>query len=212
MVDKLGIYNGALLTHLDTRPLLTLNDARTERRALDAVYPDTLAWMLEQGMWNFAARADQWPASQTAVPNWGFDFYVEKPSDYVRLIKFSENEHLEPTLNRWSEEGDFFAVDVDPVYVLYVSNDITLGGDPGKWGPSFAAAFQAELAWRGQGGVRPLSAVAKDELRKLKKKLLENAQAKDAVNQAPSQLPVGRLVRSRAGFRGNDRMRRTPYA
>jgi hypothetical protein len=192
--------------------LRTLSDARTERRALDAVWDDVLQFMLEQGMWNFAGRSIIWEPSSTVVPEFGQRYAFEKPVDYVRLIRISDNETLEPTLAGYLEEGDFFISDCSIIYAQYVSNDINWGADPGKWPPTFSAAFQAELAYRGRGGVKSLSANDVVLLDKTKKTLLQNAQSKDAVNQAPTELPTGRLVRSRGGFRGNDRMRRTPYA
>ena len=54
--------------------------------------------------------------------------------------------------------------------------------------------------------------IDKDLLFKIKRRLLINALAKDCVNQAVAELPVGRLVRARGGLSGNNRMRRTPYA
>lgn len=212
MADKLGIYNEALQTHLDTKPLLTLSDARSERRALDAVWASALAFMTEQGMWNHATRTAQLFPSETMVPQFGYQNAYEKPDDYVRLTAIADNEWLRPTLSDYKEEGDFFFADIDDLHVSYVSNDATLGSDPGKWGASFATAFAAELAFRGAGGIKPLSSTDKDLLFKIKRRLLINALAKDCVNQAVAELPVGRLVRSRGGLSGNNRMRRTPYA
>jgi hypothetical protein len=209
--DKLGIYNGALSTHLDTRPLRTLADARAERRALDGVYADTLAYMLEQHMWNFAARASEWFASTTATSEFGFRFLFEKPDDYVRLIKIADNENLIPQLYDYSEEGDFFAAWAEQIWVLYVSDDIAYGGDSGKWFPAFAAAFEAELAWRARGGVKPMSAAEIDALQKVKRRLLNDAKSKDVVNQPPGYRLPGRLVSARGGFGNYNRMRRTPY-
>lgn len=211
MPTKLEVYNGALITHLDTRPLRTLSDARTERRALDAVWDKVLEYMLEQGMWNFAARSIQWEPSSTVVPEFGQQYAYEKPEDYVRLIRISDNETLKPTLTGYLEEGSYFISDSSVIYAQYVSNDLLWGKDTSKWTPAFVAAFEAELAWRGRGGVRPLGAGDVESLRRLKKTLLQDAQSKDVVNQAPTELPTGRLVRSRGGSRGNDRMRRTPY-
>lgn len=202
MATKLGIYNEALQTHLDSRRIRTLTDARVERRALDAVWAEALAWMLEQGLWNNFTKADQWMPSDTAEPEFGYQFYYEKPDDYVRIVAISADENFAITLEDYTEEGDFFACDSDPLYVKYVSSAEDYGGDPGKWGPSFATAFAAELAWRGKGGIKTLTTNDVIALEKLKTRLLRNAQAKDAVNQAMSHFPAGRLVRARAGRSG----------
>lgn len=211
MANKLQIYNGALLTHLDTRPLVTLTDARTERRALDAAWPEALQWMLEQGMWNFAARTQSWEPATTPVPGFGQRYAYAKPEDYVRLIRIADNETLEPTLADFLEEGEFFLSYASILYVQFVSNDLSWGADLSKWGASFATAFEAELAYRAQGGVKTLSTIDKDALGKTKRRLLKNAQSKDVVNQAPAELPTGRLVRARGGFGRSNNMRRTPY-
>lgn len=212
MTTKLQVYNGALVTHLDTLPLVALTDLRAERRALDGVYDETLQWMIEQGMWNFSARSQIWTPSLSVIPDFGQTYAYEKPDDYVRLILISDNETFRPTLRDFLEEGDYFLSYCSQLYVQYVSSHTDYGADPGKWKPAFAAAFEAELAWRGQGGVKPLSVLDKEALRKLKRRLLQDAQSKDVVNQAPTELPLGRLAMARAGVRGNARMRRTPYA
>jgi hypothetical protein len=209
--SKLQIYNGALVTHLDTRPLKALTDARTERRALDSVWDETLEWMIEQGMWNFAARSQMWEPSPSATPEFGQSYAYEKPDDYVRLIYISDNETLKPTLREFLEEGDYFIAYASPIYVQFVSDDPAWGADPGKWKPAFTTAFEAELAWRAQGGIKALSTIDKESLRKLKRRLLQDAQSKDVVNQAPTEMPAGRLVTARGGLRGNALMRRTPY-
>jgi hypothetical protein len=209
--DKLGVYNGALSTYLDTRPLKTLSDSRAERRALDGAYDETLKWMLEQAMWNFATKAEQWMSSDTATPEFGYRFFFEKPDDYVRLVKISADERFGATLSDFSEEGDFFAADADPIYVMFVSDAIDAGSDPGKWGTAFAAAFEAELAWRARGGVKPLAVAEVEALQKIKRRLMNDAKTKDVVNQPFTELAPGRLVRSRFGGAGYNKMRRTPY-
>jgi hypothetical protein len=210
---KLEVYNGALQTHLNCRPLRTLSDARTERRALDAVWTPVLKWMLEQGMWNFALRTQRWEASTTVIPEFGHRSAFAKPADYVRLSRISDNEYLEPTLSNYLEEGDYFICDIDVIFAQFVSNDLNFGADPNKWTPAFAAAFKGELAYEARGGIGNLSTIDVNELKKAKRRLMQDAQSKDVVNQAPSKLPQGRLVSARAGFgRGNNAMRRTPYA
>lgn len=211
MADKLGVYNETLQTFLDTRPILTLSDARSERRALDKVWDATVKYMLEQGLWNFATRAQQWMPSDDAESNFGYQFAYEIEDDYVRLVAISDNELMRPTLSDYAEEGDFIFADCDPLYLKYVSNSIEYGNDLGKWTPTFATAFCAELAWRARGGVKPMAADAVEALQKTKKRLLNNAKAKDAVNQAMAVLPAGRLVNARVGRGGYNNMRRTPY-
>jgi len=207
---KLDIYNEALL-HLKTRRLRTLTDARSERRDLDAVWSPTIDYMLERGMWNFATRAQQWMPSDTIEPEFGFEYAYEQVDDYVRLVDIGADDRYGWTLDDYSEEGSVFYCDVDPLYVRYVSDDPAWGRDLGKWTAAFTTALAWELAWRAGGHIGFISADVKDEIRKERKRALTEAKSADAVNQAMSQLPTGRLVRARGGRHGYNKMRRTPY-
>lgn len=212
MADKLGVYNGALQTYLDTRPLASLTDSRVERRALDKVWDATMKYMLYEGFWNFAIRSQEWAPSSTVTPQFGFQYAYEKEDDFVRLVSISDNEDLRPTLEFFEEEGDFIYADCSQLWVRFTSSDASYGYDLGKWTPAFTAAFEAELAWRARGGVKTMSADAVTTLEKIKRRRLLDAKAKDAAGQAAAILPTGRLVRSRGGLGHTNRMRRTPYA
>jgi hypothetical protein len=211
VATKLSVYNEALLA-LKTRRLAALTDNRSERRDLDAVYEETLDWMLERGLWNFATKAQEWSPSDDAESAFGYQYVYEKPDDYMRLVDISDNERYRPTLSDFAEEGGFFFADANPIWVRYVSTDPSAGRDPGMWKPAFARAFALELAWRAGPHICSLSAGDKQMLQKEKKAALIEAKSADAVNQPQAQLPTGRLVRSRGGGSGNNRMRRTPYA
>lgn len=210
MATKLGIYNEALIL-LESRTLATLTDNRAERRTLDAVYAPTMAYMLEAGMWNFAARPIEIDASDDVTSEFGWQYVFEKPTDYVRLIRISDNERLSPTLDYFGEEGDYFLADVTPLYIQYVSDDVTYGSDLGKWPASFTTAFIDELAYRAAPQVNHVPITVRDWLSKKKRSSLAFARGKDAVNQPRSALPVGRLVQSRSGSRWTNAQRRTPY-
>jgi hypothetical protein len=210
MATKLEVYNQALL-HLKTRRLRALTDARSERRDLDAVWSPTIDYMLERGLWNFATRAQQWMSSDTIDPEFGYEYAYETPDDYVRLVDIGADERYGWTLEDYKEEAGVYYCDVDPLYVRYVSNDTAYGLDLGKWPSAFTAALVWELAWRAGGHIGFISADVKEEIRKERKRSLTEAKGADAVNQAMSHLPAGRLVRARGGNSGYNRMRRTPY-
>lgn len=212
MATKLTVYNRALLA-LKTRRLVTLTENRSERRDLDAVYGETLEWMLERAMWNFALATEEWTPSAEAEPQFGYQYAYERPDDYSRLVRIAANERFVPTLSDFSEEGDFFFSDVSPMWVQFVSTDPQRGRDPGKWTPSFAEAFAMELAWRAGPHICSMSAQDKDQLGKDRKRALNEAKTSDAVNQPMGILPPGRLVQARTGRRNSyNNMRRTPYA
>ena len=197
MGTRLEIYNASLI-RLGERRLATLSDNRTERRSLDAVWTDTLAYMIEAAMWNWAARTEELQSSDTVTPNFGYTYAFEKPDDYVRIVRIADNELLGPTLEDYIEEGDYFFAWGDPLYLQYISNDTDYGADPGKWTASFSRAFVLELAYRvaPQVGV---NAKLQELLYEEKNRALSYAKSKDVVNQAMTRLPAGRLIGSRMG-------------
>lgn len=203
MAGKLDVFNRTLQI-LQTRDLASLSDKRSERRNLDAVWNLTMDYMLEAGLWNFAARTRELQPSDSVDSNFGYDFVYAQPDDYVRLIRISANEDLWPTLDHYSEEGEFWLAWCDPLYVQYVSSAYDFGADPGKWPASFVEAFAHELAYRAGPSVTNMGESQFDQLDKRRKRALYNARGKDAVNQPVGDPPVGRLVRSRAGYGTSD--------
>lgn len=199
MTTRIEVYNGALIK-LGERRLATLSDNRPERRTLDALWADTMAYMIEAAMWNWASRTEELQPSDTVTPNFGYTYAFEKPDDYVRIVKISDNDTLVPTLEDFMEEGDYFFAWSDPLYLQYISNDTLYGADPGKWTASFTRAFVLELAYRASPQVGA-NAKVQEMLFKEKKDALLYAKGKDVVNQAMSVLPPGRLTSSRRGNR-----------
>lgn len=204
---KLEVYNSALVL-LKERTLASLSEARTERRTLDRVWNQTVAYMLEGGLWNFATRTDEWQPSDTQTSEFGYLYVYEKPEDYVRLIKIADNDRLRPTLSDFSEEGDVILSDCSPMYVSYVSNGNTYGGDVGKWSPSFATALVDELAYRAAPQIASIGLDMRDWLEKKRRRSMAAAKGKDAVNQPTSELPFGRLMRSRHRSSQDSRMQK----
>ena len=84
-VDKLSIYNGALL-FIGERQLATLTDNVESRRLLDGAWDrDGIETVLEQGQWNFAMRTSKFEYSPSITPAFGHTRAFEKPSDFVRV-------------------------------------------------------------------------------------------------------------------------------
>lgn len=193
---RLALYNQALL-ELKQRKLAALTDTNVSRRTLDDFYDTVLGFMLAEGLWNFAMRSAAIEASTAVEPEFGFTYAVEQPADFVRLCMISGNGDFWPTLDRYHDEGGHWNCNISPLYVRYVSDGSTYGGDLSLWTPSFERAVALELAVRvaphltgmGQDGLRVLEAKAK--------KALHNARTKDAINEAAMRPPPGRLVQAR---------------
>jgi len=194
--SKLALYNQSLL-ELKQRKLAALTDSNVSRRTLDDYYDTTVAYMLAEGMWNFAIASEAIEASTDVEPEFGFTYAIEKPENYVRLVAIAANGDFWPTLNRYHEEGSYWHCDVSPLYVRYVSNATTYGMDLSLWTPSFERAVALELAVRIAPHITGIGDDKMNMLERRAKRALHNARTKDAIDQAAVRPPPGRLVNSR---------------
>lgn len=211
MADKLSVYNRAL-QHLGEARLAALTDLRSGRRELDAAWDEALKFMLEQGMWNFGSRAVSLSPDTTVTPQFGYTYAFILPDDWVRTVKISDNERFNPTLPDFEMYQGYILADVTIVYLLYVSKGLAYGADPGKWNPAFAEGLAMELAYRTGATIAGKTQAELNDMKKHAAGAETDARGKDAVNQAMSRLPPGRLSRSRAGSRGGiNAMRKAGY-
>lgn len=197
MATKLGVYNSAL-THLEERALSALTDSVESRRAIDAVYTETVNLCLEAAQWKFAKRVVEIEASDSISPTFGFTYAFAKPTDLVRLTALSSSDRLQPPLLDYSEEGDYWYADVDPLYVAYVSNDTEWGFDLGKWPPSFAEYVAVRLAAKSAGRLMKGDKL-RDTLKKEERTAMGVARANDAMGGPPAFLPSSNWSQARHG-------------
>lgn len=198
MATKLSLYNGALAI-VRMRKLDSVTEANEARYKLDDEYDKSLAAMLEDGLWNFAARTVALEAATDVEPEFGYANAFEKPDDYVRLIAISMNGYLRPPLEDYRDEGQYWLADISVAYVSYVSNGASYGLNLGNWPSSFERAVEYDLAQRIAPHVTSMGLADLKALKAEAKKELANARSKDAVNQPPHHPPAGMLVRARVG-------------
>jgi hypothetical protein len=198
--SQLSLYNGALRI-IKNRRLSTITDDVEERYLLDDVYEEALGWCLEQGLWNFALRAVLLEASTDVVPEFGWVYAFEKPSDFVRLNAIGGNEYMDPTLEQYVDEGGYWLADVNPLYVSFISNNSSYGGDTSKWPRTYELFVQHELAWRVAPHLTAMPTEQLGQLQDLRDRAMKDARSKDALNQPAMRPPPGRLVQSRLGSR-----------
>lgn len=204
MATKLTLYNEALRI-LGERNLASLTENREPRRLLDAVYDaGAINYCLEQGQWAFAIRAVKLEYSPSIVMGFsgGYSRGFEKPTDYVRLAAFcTDAGFTSPTMYYATEAGYWFS-DLDEVYIKYVSNDTTFGGDLSLWPESFtryvAAYLAVEIAER-----LTQNATKWETLYKLAKLRLREALSKDAMENPARVLPAGSWVSARSSGRSS---------
>lgn len=203
MATKLGLYNAAL-RHLGEVPLASLTEARASRRALDAVYDnDFIKYVLEAGQWNFATRASELTYEPSITPSFGYSRAFSQPDDYVRPLAISADEFFNVPLLEYSEETGYWFCDHDTLYVKYVSNDSSYGGNLGVWPATFTKYAELHLAEQAAATVNPDKFA---DVVKLCKRALVDALSKDAMADPTKFLPMGSWA---ASALGNSRLRRS---
>lgn len=199
MASRLNIYKGALRL-LGPHELAALTDDRPERYQLDDAWDDAVAFLLEQGLWNFAIRAVELSDDDDVAPLFGWDYGFTKPNDWVRTVGISDEATFRQGFENYEDEAGKWFANVDTLYVRYVSNGTSYGLNIGAWPQSFAKTLEAYLAF--ESGL-PVSGDKgnRNDLYNLYKNRLKRAKTLDAFNEAVDYTPAGRIVRSRFSSR-----------
>jgi hypothetical protein len=200
MATKIQLYNGALRI-LGERKLASLTEASEARRLLDDVYDEgAVRACLESGMWNFAIRSVEAAYTPSVAPDFGFSRAFDKPTDWVRTIALCSDDRFRSPLDatQYSDEAGYWFSDHDTLYIRYVSDDSSYGGDLAGWPMSFTKFVQAHLAFEIAPKLTP-AATALSNVAQIRAKALHDARNKDALNEG-AQVPVtNSWVRSRMG-------------
>lgn len=193
MADRLAIYQGALRL-LGPSELASLSEDRPEKRKLDAAWNQSVDFLLEQGMWNFAIRAVELQADADVETLFGYEYAFSKPDDWLRTVETKTEDY--------EDEAGYWYANMDTLSIRYVSNDPAYGWNVGKWRQNFAKALEAYLAF--ECGL-PISADrgTRSDVFSLYEKRLARAKNLDAVDERVQEKPTGRLVRSRGAGRGS---------
>lgn len=209
MTTKLSLYNGALL-ECGERPLASLTEEGQSRRLLDAAWDaDLVDYVLGQGQWKFATRTVELVASTDVEPPFGYSRAYDIPEDHLRTTAVCSDEYMNEPLLGYTTEGDYIFSDVEPIYISYVSNGATYGGDYSRWPADFVEYVHAYLASK---IIKKLNQSESDRktLYSLIKMRLTDARSSDAMEGPTKFLPIGTFVRARMGRGGShtDRGRR----
>jgi hypothetical protein len=174
---------------------------------LDAVYVGAINYMLEQGFWRFAQRTVKIDYDTSVTPAFGYLRAYLRPSDFVRLYKLCQDEFLLVDLLEYTEEGGHWYGNDDEVYLSYISNHASYGGDLTLWPESFTLYAGYYLATRIVDRLAPPADVGKTGNNNLSlemKRALDDALTKDAMKGPVQFAPAGNWVSSRA--RGQRRL------
>jgi hypothetical protein len=208
--SRLELYNAALLL-CGTARLAALTDEVEGRYLLDLVWDgEGVRKVLEAGLWNFAIRSQKLTPNSSVTTDFGYTNAFDKGSDWVRTVAICNDEFFESPLLQYDDEGqDYLFADVEEVYVKYVSDNASYGGDLSKWPGSFQEYAEAFFA------SKVINRLAADKDRILfllghpnyprtghLEKAIKNARAKDAMKDSTKFFPAGSWVSARGRGRG----------
>ena len=206
VATKLSIYNGAL-TLLGERKLIALTDNRESRRILDIIWDGgAVNFCLRRGLWNFAIRTIKIDYDPDYSPTFGYRKVFTKPTDCMRVVGLSADEYFVQPLNEYKDENNRWYSDVDSLYVSYVSNGETFGGDYSTWPELFTRYVESYLAAEICERLTQNTS-KKQELVMIMKELLRDAKSVDAQDEAAAFPPRGSWSRSRFGSRNSTERR-----
>lgn len=200
MATVLGLYNAALI-EIGEGTLSGLTEARKPRYVLDSVYDRVLGDCLVSGEWKFAIRDVKLDEDTSIDEEYGFDKTFAKPSDWVRTSSLSANETGFPGLadSEYNDVVNYWAANVTPIYVKYVSNSTDFGLNLSNWPEPFTRYVEVALAERIVLSITQ-NAQDKDRLeRQTLPRARRNALNKDAMNGGMKFLRFSTWNASRGG-------------
>ena len=201
---RLELYNEALLI-CGQRSLSSLTEAVEPRRLLDHVWDNEgVRHCLESGQWRFAMRTIELDYTSTVAPTFGLRRAFVKPTDWVVTSALCEDEYFTSPLLEYVDEAGYWYADIDVIYVRYVSNNSSYGGDLTKWTAKFADFVASHFA------SKIILKITSDEekresVMKYRKRMLLEAKNVDAMAEPTRFPPSGSWSSSRRGGSFRDR-------
>lgn len=210
MTTRLNLYNDALLLVGDSF-LASLNEEREPRRLLDQVYATGgVRACLEKAQWPFAMRTQQLDPDPAVAPPFGYRLAFTKASDWVQTSAVCQDEFFKTPLLNYADEVGYWYADIEPIFVKFVSDHASFGGNLAAWPASFADYVAAFFAGRilpkmpgdkAESARRLFGPPGNPEKGEIMMRL-HAAKNAAAIGQ-PTQFPAtGSWVRSRFGQRG----------
>jgi hypothetical protein len=200
MADKLGVYNGALRL-CNERKLASLSDSSERRRALDAAWNngEAIRFCLESGQWTFATRTGMIDYTPSVEPSFGYRRAFTQPTDFVRLVAMCSDEYFKVPLLEYADERQYWYADLDTLYVKWVSNDTTYGGDLSLWSAKFAKFVEAYLAYEIAPTLTGMDEKTLKVVIHTYDQRKKDARSLDAMNKPTQFTPPGSWVSARGG-------------
>lgn len=187
------------------RKLTGLTDTQQGRYLLDDVWDDgAVDYCLGAGQWTFAKRSVEIASSTSVTPAFGFSKAFDIPTDLVRMVSMCSDPYEKCPVLDYKPMKDYWFADVDPLYVSYVSNNASYGGDLTRWPQEFVLFIQSYMA------SQIIETLTQDENKfarvyKLAKQYRTEAASSDAMEQPTKFLPEGNWTAARRGGGNGDR-------
>jgi hypothetical protein len=187
---------------LGVRKLASLTENQLSRRELDGVFSrGGIKTCLRMGQWNHAMRTVRLDYSPSIGPEFGYRRAFDKPTDWVRTCGLCSDEYFRvPLVDVVDEAGHWYA-DLDTLYIRFVSSDTDYGMDYSLWPENFTRVVECYFAKETCLRLTQ-SQTLKDNLEADFRKLLLQAKATDAMDEAVSFPPAGSWIRARRGRGG----------
>ena len=202
--SRLQIYNDALM-YCGERALASLSEAREPRRLLDQVWTnDGVDHCLEEAQWKFAMRTQMIDYDTSIAPTFGYPRAFAIPSDWLVTSAVCTDEYYTNPLLRYVEEADYIYCDIDVIYVRFVSNHASYGGDLSLWTARFTQYVASYFA------SKIINTLTSDkekrvEVFKTMELLKDEAKSLDAMAKPEQQIPSGSWTNTRIGRSHRDR-------
>lgn len=198
--SQLSLFNGALRI-LGERKLASLTEAREPQRVLTDIWNDGKGaiWaMLEKGFWKFAIRSASMTYSPSITPSFGYQFAFNKGTDWVRTVAVCSDPYFNQPLTQYDDEGGYLYCDFSTIYVKWVSNDASYGGDTTKWTEKFINYFEHYLAYRGCFRIT-MNKAKEADIKKDYESAGVEARSHDAIEGPTKFMPTGSWAGARRG-------------
>ncbi len=202
MSSKLALYNESNLI-LGERKLASLSEDRASRRRLDTVWDGgAVRYCLQQGLFNFAMDTISLSYSPSVEPPDEFPYLraFDKPENWVRTAIISNDGQFINKRFDYVDQGAYWFANPDTIWVKYVSDHATFGGDLSLWPENFTQYVAHYFAWKLCKSTSN-SNTDKAEIERAMNKILSKAKVTDAMDEAAQFLPPGTWSQSRRGSR-----------
>ena len=136
MSSETEICNTGIIEYLGEEPIASIDDDESKTaRMCKAIFGEKRDYLLRVHPWTFSQHRVAL-APTTDTPPWDWEYYFEKPHDFLRVWEFQKEGVL------YKIEGDYILANDDTQYFVY-GRQVT---DPNKMDPLFRACLGALLA------------------------------------------------------------------